>query len=207
MFKHDSNHWASSQDGTLYTRSMPDCLVKDLHMWGSASSFILISNERCISHKLFAQCVLRLLQFDSVLWLDSFADGGLSEGAPSAPTPHILNTCSGAEDGYSRHVKQWQGQWDHLDCVSGMTVEEHRLKIQPEHLLLGWYPPRLYLIVFVPHCDFSRFVFLPPIFFFFFYGNIKKSTSHFFLFQKYTHWLLLHQLHHPWFHIIDYWYD
>lgn len=121
MYKHDSKHWISSQGGTLYTRSRPRCLMRYLYMWGSSSCFILISNERRISHKLFAQCVCARFGLTQSLDLTSLPMRDCR--GPLCAHPHILNTCSGAEDGYSRHVKQWQGRWDHLGFVSGMTVE------------------------------------------------------------------------------------
>ena len=96
--------WTSSQGGMLYAGGGPKCLTR------RPGSILISTRSGC---KLFAQYVS--LQFDSVLRLDSFTDGGGGlSGGPLCAHPHILNTCSGAEDGYSRHVKQWQGRWDHL---------------------------------------------------------------------------------------------
>lgn len=87
MYKHDSKHRISSQDETLYTWSRPNCLMRYLHMWASSSCFILISNERRISHKLFAQyvctCFSLTQTFDSIP-----LPMGDWRGSPRCPPPH-----------------------------------------------------------------------------------------------------------------------
>lgn len=130
---------------------------------------ILISNEHCISHKLFAQNVLLLLRFDSVLWLDSFADGGLLGGGGSVPTL-ISSTLAAVR-------KTGTAGMSNSDRASGTTwalfqewmwssiASKYSLSIYQE------WCPRLCLIVFVSRCDFSRFILL---FFFFQYLKIKE---------------------------------
>ena len=121
--------------------------MRCLYVWGSSSCLILISNEPCISHKLFAQYVSRLLQSFK---LDSFADGGLSPG-PSVPTRISSTLAAEQKTGYSRHVKQWRGHWDHFRVS---FREQHSFKTQSEYLWWGWCP-HLCLNVFVSQCDFS----------------------------------------------------
>lgn len=80
-------------------------LMRHPYTRGGSPHFILISNEHCISHKLFAKCGYACLSLTEASDLTSLPSGDRRGGAPLGAHLHILNTCSRAEDGYSRHVR------------------------------------------------------------------------------------------------------